>query len=329
MTNSKNSWKNLSFVGLVQVVATFTIILSILTLFDEKHRYIELFSHFKIQYLLASVTCAVILALYKSYAFSIVLVLAAVLNSVFVVPWYFSDPKNIPDNVQADVTLLHSNVFTNNVKFKNFIELVNKENPDIFVMQEVNQKWLSETRELEKIYPHMLTIPREDNFGIALFSKYPFDSIKEVNLSDSDIPSIVATLLITGQLVTVITTHPLPPVGKDYYHSRNAQIDKVAEMSRNHQGPLIIIGDLNLTMWSDDYMPLELGTDLRNARKGFGMLPTFPAQFQLPIFMIPIDHCLVSSHFVVHDIKVGKDIGSDHLPLIIKLSLKNRVYSVI
>lgn len=323
MTYKKNSWKSLSVVGLVQVVAYFTLILSVLTIFDEHHRYIELFSPFKFQYLLASVTCAIILRLYKNYTFAIALLLVAVLNFVFVAPWYFQDPENSTGDVQVDLTILHSNVHTQNVKFKNFIDLINQENPDVFVMQEVNQHWLFEVRELEKVYPYKHAIPREDNFGIAMFSKYPFDSVKEFGLSASDVPSIVATIAMTGQFFTVIATHPLPPVNNDYYHARNSQIDMIAELSRNHQGPLILIGDLNVTMWSHDYKPLELGTELRNARKGFGILPTWPTHFQLSIFMIPIDQCLLSSHFVVHDIKVGNDIGSDHLPLIVKLGLKS------
>lgn len=39
----------------------------------------------------------------------------------------------------------------------------------------------------------------------------------------------------------------------------------------------------------------------------------------------PIDHCLVSSEFTVKNIKTGNDIGSDHLPLIIELSLIDSV----
>jgi endonuclease/exonuclease/phosphatase (EEP) superfamily protein YafD len=321
MTESKKSWKNLSFVGLVQVVAFFTIILSIFTLFNQHHRYLELFSHFKLQYLVASIACAVILALYKNYKFTVVLFVVAALNSVFIVPWYFSNSKYTFVNEQVDLTLLHSNVLTHNVEFEKFIDLVKQENPDLFVMQEVNQTWLSEIRELEKIYTYKYTIPREDNFGIALFSKYPFKSVNEVKSDTLEVPSIVATISIKQQLVTVITTHSLPPISNDYYHFRNSQINKIAELSGNHQGPLILIGDLNITMWSHDYRPLETETDLRNTRKGFGILPTWPSMYLLPIFMIPIDHVLISSHFVVHDIKVAKDIGSDHLPLIVKLGL--------
>jgi len=186
----------------------------------------------------------------------------------------------------------------------------------------VNENWLIAIKELEKIYPHSYKTPRNDNFGIAIFSKYPFESVKKIKWNKSDVPSIKASIEIAGQLVTILAIHPLPPISQEYYQSRNTQINNVAEFSRKHKEPLIIIGDLNTSMWSNDYQPLEDETGLRNASKGFGLLPTFPAQFLLPLFMIPIDHCLVSSHFVVNDIKVGNDIGSDHLPLIVKLSIK-------
>ena len=322
MTKNNKSWKILSLIGLVQVVALFTVLLSILTLFSEHHRYLELFSHFKLQYFIASVTCAVIFVFYKNFKIAVVLTCVSVLNLTFIIPWYLSDLNNLSDDNLADITILHSNVHTRNDHFQNFVDLINQENPEVFIMQEVNNKWLSEISELEKTYEYKHTIPRNDNFGIAIYSKYPFESVKEITLGNSSIPSIMATFILTGNTITILATHPLPPANSEYYFSRNAQIQKMAELSRNHHDPLILIGDLNTTMWSHDYLPLEIDTDLRNARKGFGLLPTWPTQFQLPIFMISIDHCLVSSHFVVNNIKVGDDIGSDHLPLIVNLSLK-------
>lgn len=115
MTKNKNSWKNLSFIGLVQVVAFFTISLSTFSLFDQHHRYFELFTSFKFQYLLSSFACAVIFALYEKYKLAFLLLLIVGLNSIFITPWYFTDSENTPVGAQAELKILHSNVFTANL----------------------------------------------------------------------------------------------------------------------------------------------------------------------------------------------------------------------
>ena len=72
-------------------------------------------------------------------------------------------------------------------------------------------------------------------------------------------------------------------------------------------------------MWSPYYSELVRESGLVDARKGFGVLPTWPAPLKLSLMMIPIDHCLVSSELQVAQIKTGPDIESDHLPLIVDL----------
>ncbi len=72
-------------------------------------------------------------------------------------------------------------------------------------------------------------------------------------------------------------------------------------------------------MWAHHYNELVESTGLANARDGFGVLPSWPTN--IPIAMIPIDHCLVSDEFTVLDVRTGPDIGSDHLPLIVELGL--------
>ena len=73
-------------------------------------------------------------------------------------------------------------------------------------------------------------------------------------------------------------------------------------------------------MWGSHYQNLEQAAGLRNVRCGFGVLPTRPAGFAA--VGIPLGHCPVSPGIDAVDLKPGPDIGSDHLPLIVELTLQ-------
>jgi len=117
----------------------------------------------------------------------------------------------------------------------------------------------------------------------------------------------------------LIATHPIPPISDLYYSARNDQLLDTANSIVKQSGAKILVGDLNVSMWSSDYRTFEDISGLSNARQGFGILPTWPSNF--PFLMIPIDHVLASEHFVINNFTLGDDIGSDHLPIIVELSL--------
>jgi endonuclease/exonuclease/phosphatase (EEP) superfamily protein YafD len=88
--------------------------------------------------------------------------------------------------------------------------------------------------------------------------------------------------------------------------------------------PKICVGDLNASLWSPVYLDFAKQTKLTNVRQGFGLLPTWPTFMGFNWLMIPIDHCLVSSDICVVNAQTGERIGSDHLPLIVELKIKQR-----
>lgn len=71
-------------------------------------------------------------------------------------------------------------------------------------------------------------------------------------------------------------------------------------------------------MWSPSYKRFVKGSGLKNVRKGFGVLPSWPTF--LPVGGIPIDHCLVRG-LSVESVELGQTVGSDHYPLFVSLSL--------
>ncbi|MGJ8677842.1 MAG: endonuclease/exonuclease/phosphatase family protein [Akkermansiaceae bacterium] len=214
-------------------------------------------------------------------------------------------------------------MLTSNTDYGSFVSLIENENPDIIVVMEINENWVDALDLLKKDYRYSKLAPRTDNFGIGVYSKLPITMESVAYFGPAGIPSIVLSLETAKGALTLVATHPLPPVSNDYLRSRNKQLLHVAQEIKKIDGPLILAGDLNTTMWSSHYDQLEKNGGLRNVRRGFGIHATWPSQ--LGFLGIPIDHVLISEEIKVVDMKVGASVGSDHLPLIIELSIIENV----
>lgn len=306
-------------IRLLLLVSILTVLFSFITVFNQYNHYLELFSHFRLQYLLASILFLAILLVIRQHGLSMLMLACIVLNSALVVPWYLEAGTLPGGNNVHDLKIIHSNVYTPNVSYRKVVNMVRQERPDIFVAQEVDAKWIEGLKDIRGMLPYYREIPRDDNFGIAIYSKYPLQDIQVFSVGSVSTPGIRATIRYGDKSMTLLTMHSMPPIGGNNYNHRNRQIIDLARLVKNITTPLVFIGDLNITMWSNDYKPLETGTRLSNARKGFGIIPTWPVNF--PLAMIPIDQCLVSDEIRVKNIKAGPNVGSDHLPLIVSLAL--------
>lgn len=305
-----------TLIGLLQAAATLTVSASLVTAFDSLHHVIELFSHFRLQYMVAAGLLAVGFAVLRSRYYAGLLALAAMMNAAFVLPWYFADAATTSG---TPLKILHANVQSSSISYERLIEVVGEESPDIVFLQEVTGAWAAATRALASGYAFHYAEPREGNFGIAMFSRIPLDSVTHVDSPPSGNPTIVAQANVSGRALTLISTHPAPPLGKTGYTSRNIQLEHVADLAAGTSGPTVLVGDLNTTAWSQAYRSLLEDTGLRDARHGFGVLPTWPTF--MPFAMIPIDHALVSGDVGVLDVRLGRRIGSDHLPLVVTVQL--------
>lgn len=310
--------KKITFSGFIEIGIILTSLLSIISSYFHKIRLFELTSHFKVQYLVASVILLIFYAVRKKKYPAVWFLLLTIYNASFIVPWYFSKKPTIK-RVAHELKVLHSNVFTSNKDYDKLVKLINSKSPDLISLQEVNSWWLNGIKDIKESYPYQIEIPRNDNFGIALYSKFPIESHSELTENQFDVPTISATVKLNKEQFNIITTHPIPPIGNHYFKRRNAQLQFIAEYCSKLEEPTILIGDLNVSLWSKNYKKFEQRSKLVNTRKGFGIQPSWPSDKLL--LQIPIDHCLVSPHFYVSKTESLENIGSDHLPLLIKLML--------
>ncbi len=250
---------------------------------------------------------------WRSSAFLLLLGLIAALPVLSLYRGGDGAPPGVPV-----LRLLSANVLTGNRDSSRLLAAVAKENPDVLVLLEINERWRRELTALAATYPHRLLRPREDNFGIAVFSRLPGTVLELAQLGETRLPSILATFEWQGQPTTLIATHPLPPLGSSGARRRNRQLEAIGERAAATEGAVIVIGDLNTTPWSPHFRDLLQQGDLRDSAQGRGLQPTWPAGSRL--LRLPIDHCLHSADLMAVDRRVGSDIGSDHLPIVVDLA---------
>jgi endonuclease/exonuclease/phosphatase (EEP) superfamily protein YafD len=280
----------------------------------------ELTSHFRVQYLAVLIPAAAAALLRRHWIGSGLFSVFALANFAVIAPYWFDRPSQ-PSAPTVRLRVLLVNVRTQNERFAAVRQLVRDESPDLVVVEEIDSKWLHELGPLRETHPHTLSESREDNFGIALFSRLPIRNGRVVHAGDAGVPSVIGEIQAGDATATLIGTHPVPPGNPENFRLRNGQLQAISALARNQAAPVIVLGDLNVTPWSHFFGRFLRSSGLVDTARGRGAPSTWPAPFR--ILGIPIDHCLVSPELVVLGRRVGPDIGSDHYPLIVDLGQRN------
>ncbi len=288
------------------------LIFSIIPNLIPEYWFTDIFSNFKFQYLVVSILCFVIVVfLFKrKWLAMLVLVISIGWNSYYILPYYFIN-KNETIKVEQELKISSINLLSSNSEVSLVERYIQQENPDVIILMEFTSQWQSLLNTTIQNYPHHHLVPREDNFGIAVLSKHPLDS-KTDYFGLNQKPSIVSELKLNNKSLTLIATHPVPPLGKHAFELRKKQMDYLIQNRSKFSDELVILGDFNNSSFSNYFQDL-LQTDLKDSRLGFGLLPTWPANFS--ILQTTLDHCLVSKNINVIDRAVGENIGSDHFPI--------------
>jgi endonuclease/exonuclease/phosphatase (EEP) superfamily protein YafD len=292
-------------------------LLSVAGFFGTWHTYLDWTAHFKPHYLVVSLLGLVTAVSLQLWPWAVGALVVFVLNLAVVLPQYLPPPS--PPSTQAGLPLkvLYANVQYTNTRYAAFLALIHAERPHVVIAQETNEPWLTHLDKLRAQFPHAITIPRRGGLGLAFYSRLPLAHSEVLALGQQQRPGLLTHLMLGGRVVALCTVHPRAPLRRFGIGPRNEQLRAAAAILQTVPPPKLLIGDLNTSPWSPAYRRVVQATGLRDARQGFGLLPTWPADW--PWLALPIDHCLVSTELTVVQMRTGPPIGSDHLPLIVEL----------
>ena len=268
--------------------------------------FADLFTNFRVQYLLVLVVAVAVTRRHRRTAIALSALLA--LNAIAIAPTLIGAGRVPPSD--ADLTIITANVLSDNDEVETLLDWIDDVEPDVIAILEYTSSWQRSLAPLRARYPHTLEAPQSDNFGIAVFSRRPFDG-EIVVFGQMGVLSIVATF---DDGPRVIATHPVPPGGSAYARDRDAQFVGLAEATQDDPRT-VVVGDFNATPFSGPFRRMLRDGALRRA--GGGIAATWPAEF--PPLWIALDHALVGPSVEVVDYSVGPHIGSDHLPTVVRI----------
>jgi endonuclease/exonuclease/phosphatase (EEP) superfamily protein YafD len=275
----------------------------------------ELFSHFRVQYAVASLLLAALLAWRRA---AVPAVLALVLAGGHALPLLMASTGAVASQACAGPAFT---VATVNVQFSNdrrdaLRAWLATRPADFLVIQEVTEAWAAEL-EAQAAYPHRHIVSREDPYGLALLSRWPLESVTLVDLAGDGLPSLAGVVDVGGQRVRFLGLHTHWPVTPGLAAARDEALRGAAALALASDLPVVLLGDLNLTPAAPAFDRLLDEAGLRDVMRGRGWRPTWLAGFW-PL-ALRIDHVLVSPSLCVEQAGVGPPIGSDHRPVVARL----------
>ena len=220
------------------------------------------------------------------------------------------------------IRLLTTNVLQKSRGSDKLIEIIRAADPDITLAVEVDEWWAERlSAGLESSYPHKITYPLSNGYGLAVFSRLELIQPEVRFVLDEAIPSMRTRIrLSSGAVIVLYGVHPRPPSLFQDSTERDSELVRIALEIKKSDAPSIVLGDLNDVAWSPTTQNFMRLGNLLDPRRGRGFYNTYPAHW--PGFRYPLDYIFSTRHFAIGSMRVLPAFGSDHLPLVAELHLK-------
>ena len=288
---------------------------SVLSLFSDRHWIAELFSHFRMYYVLALALLALIFLHTQHRVLLMLALLLVIPNAISVFPYLtpLVIGRTIAEQPGRLVSIVAINVNYRGLDHEPLLEYLDSVSPDLVVVAEYTPEWETDLEVLDAEYPYRIGQSRADPWGLAVFSRIPFARAELLDLGVEDTVHANFLIDLDGTPVEIFAVHLMVPTSRSKADMRNRQLAVLAEQVSVAQNPILVVGDLNITPFSPLFDDFLAATGLVDARQPFGIHGTWPTN-ALPIW-IPIDHCLADPRIPIERVATGAPFGSDHFPL--------------
>ena len=214
------------------------------------------------------------------------------------------------------------NVGDGNEQAARVLELVRETDPDLFLAVETDASWLRRLEPLKQRLPHVVAAPRDDAWGLTLYSRLPLASPQVRYLVEDYVPSIKSGVTLrSGATVDFYGLHPKPPMMHDTAPGES-EVERVGREIGASGRPAVLAGDLNDVPWGYALGNMLDASGMADPRVGVGFDGTY--QTGVPLMRWPIDHIFFTPHFALQLFDPLGDVGSDHFPLLADLCFDRR-----
>lgn len=250
-----------------------------------------------------------------------------VLQLYRILPWTRLWPLQVqtaePGHADRCVTLMVANVLTPNRNSEGLIRQVRERQPDVLLTLESDQWWGDRLDEAFGDWPTIIRVPKDNLYGMHLYSRLSLEKAEVKYLIQDDIPSIHGWLkLPSGDRVRLHALHPRPPAPSESEESlwRDAELLLVGKEVAKGGYPAIVAGDLNDVAWSRTTRLFCRISGMLDPRRGRGTFSTFHAERWY--LRWPLDHVFITEHFTLKSLRRLSAFGSDHFPILVTLCFR-------
>ena len=287
------------------------------------HPVFDSFSHFRMIFLVMLAGVSMVFLLAKHWI-TTGICLFFIFLSIFLTSPYLPCFTPSDDNPTSGQTGSIIRVVQMNLRFDNptpdmAIDQLKSANADIMLLQEVTLITQPVLVAFKNTHPHQLSCQIKGVGSVAILSKHAF-AVGGRKKCARFFGYATAQVTIKGQTVTLASFHSRWP----WPYGQKKQVSRLQSDFASLAHPLILAGDFNAAPWSAVVQSIAKQSRTRVAP---GLKLTWAPrllEFKTRIGgLLPIDHILVSPKFDIVSQKILGDGGSDHLPILTTLLLRD------